>query len=202
MSCNLQKLAGEISEYLGTAGGQVHVVLDAHAAPTGTIDPWLDRHYRALAKRSFDGLRQARRLVHLQPETMAEAVAERVAITLVLDVAASESIGLLTLHSRAHGLGGYGVGVAHDIVDRALIGGCRSNDDCPRDVRAIALVLGAKVEEQQIATLDYTRRRACMRQRGARSRGDDRGERKILTAFVAECVLENPSHAQLRHAGP
>src|SRR3954463_2163660 len=98
MSCNLQKFAGEISEYLGAAGGKVHIVLDADAAPAGTINARLDRHDRALPERRFDGLCQPGRFVHFEAEAVTEAVAECVAVAAVFDVAASEAVGLLALH--------------------------------------------------------------------------------------------------------
>src|SRR3954468_24373876 len=102
MSCNLQKFAGEVGQNLGAAGGEVHIVLDANAAPAGTINARLDRHDCALPERRFDGLCQPRRFVDLEAEAVTEAVAERVAIAAVFDVAASEAVRLLPLHPRPH----------------------------------------------------------------------------------------------------
>src|SRR4051812_16385114 len=98
MSCNLQKFTGEIGQNLGAAGGEVHIVLDADAAPAGTIDARLDGHDCALPQRRFDGLCQPRRFVHLEAEAVAEAVAESIAVAAVFYVAASKAVGFLPLH--------------------------------------------------------------------------------------------------------
>src|SRR3954470_18398377 len=99
MSCNLQKFAGEIGQYFGTAGGEVDIVFDADAAPAWPVDTRLDRDDRTLSERRLDRLGEPRGFVDLESESMAEAVAECVAVAAVLYVASGETVGLLPFHS-------------------------------------------------------------------------------------------------------
>src|SRR5207247_7274402 len=91
----------EISEYLRAACSEMNVVLDADSSPTRTVDPRLDRYHRACPKRRLDRFRQAWRFVNLESQSMTQTVSEGVAITPFLDVATSQTIGILPLHSRA-----------------------------------------------------------------------------------------------------
>src|SRR6476646_3569909 len=124
----------------------MHIVLDADAAPAGTVDARLDRNYRAFTERCFDGFRQTRRFVDLEAQSVAEAVPERVAVTAVLDVAASKSIGFLPLHARSHRLRRDGVGVTDDVIDLPLLGGRASDHHRPSDVGAVAFVLRSDIQ--------------------------------------------------------
>src|SRR5947207_14451812 len=116
-SRDFQKFAWKIREYLGTAGCEMHIVLYANPTPARTVDSRFDRHHRAGAQRRFDGFRQPGRFVDFQPETVAEAVAKRVAISAVLDVASSEAICLLTFHPGADRARSDSIGVTHDVEE-------------------------------------------------------------------------------------
>src|ERR1700680_1668602 len=116
-SCYFEELASEISQYLRAARGEMNIVLDANSSPARTVDSRLDRHHRALAEQGLDGFRQPWRFVHLESAPVAEAGAEGAAVTTVLNVATSQAIGILSLHSRPHRSRGDGVGVSHDLVN-------------------------------------------------------------------------------------
>ena len=109
-SGNFEQLSSEIREYLGPARGEMNIVLDANSSPTGTVNPRLDRHNRALAERSLNGLPQARGLVHLESQPVTETVPKCVAIATVLNVATSETVGILPLHAGTYGLGSDKIG--------------------------------------------------------------------------------------------
>src|ERR1700704_2310057 len=102
-SCYFEELSGEISEYLRAARGEVNIVLEANSSPTRTVDSRLDRHHRALSQQGLDGFRQPWRFVHFQPQPVTEAMPEGVAVTTVLNVATSQTVGILPFHSCSHG---------------------------------------------------------------------------------------------------
>src|SRR5450756_1473721 len=95
-SCYFEELSGEVGEYFGATRGEVDIVLDANPSPARTVDSRLDRHHRALTEQCLDGFRQPRRLVHLEPKPVTEAVSESVAIASILNVATSQTCLLYT----------------------------------------------------------------------------------------------------------
>src|SRR5665811_584587 len=97
-SCYFEELSGKIGEYFRPLRGEVNVVLDADPSPTRTVDSRLDRHHRALSQQGLDGFRQPWRLVHLESQPMTEAVPESGAVPLVLNVATSQTVCILSLH--------------------------------------------------------------------------------------------------------
>src|ERR1700693_2409309 len=118
-SGNVEQLSSEISEYLGPARGEMNIVLDANSAPPRTVNPRFDRHNSALAERGLDGLGQTGGFVNLESQSVTEAVPNCGAVATVLNVAPSETVGILPLHACTYGLGSDSVGVLHDIVNRA-----------------------------------------------------------------------------------
>ena len=77
-----------------TLGTEMHIVLDAHAAPIRPIDPWFDCHHRTFGERPVRSLREPGCLMHLQPETVAQAVSEQIPKTALLNVVSGECVGI------------------------------------------------------------------------------------------------------------
>jgi hypothetical protein len=115
-SGNFEQLSREISQYLWPARSEMDVVLYTDSSPPRTVNSWLDRHDRALPKERFDRLGEAGRLVDLEAQPVTEAVAECFAVAMVLNVAASQTIGILALHTGTHRSGRHRIGVLHDSV--------------------------------------------------------------------------------------
>src|SRR3982074_3111565 len=136
-SGNFEQLSSEIREYLGSARREMNVVLYSDSSPTRTVNSRLYRHNRTFAERCLDGLRQTGGFVHLETEPVTEAVPKRVAVATVLNVGASETIGILSLHARAHGFGSHGVRVPDDFVNGALLVRRLPHHDCARDVGTV-----------------------------------------------------------------
>src|ERR1700674_2048828 len=155
-SGNFEQLSSEIREYLGPARGEMNVVLDSNSSPTRPVNSRLDRHNRTLAEGRLDGLRQTRSFVHLKSQPVTETVSKCVAVATVLNVATSETIGILAFHARTHGFGCQGVGVLDDRVDGALLLRCFADHDSARDVGAVPFVLRAEIQQQEVAALDHT----------------------------------------------
>src|SRR3954465_12233734 len=179
-SGNFEQLSCEISQNLWPARSEMDVVLYTDSSPPRTVNSWLDGHYGALPKEGLDGLRQTGGLVDLEPQSMPQAVPEGLAVAMVLNVAASQTIGILTLHPRTHGPGSDGIGMLHDVIDLALLRSRPTEHDGSGDVRAVALVLRAEIHEQQIPPLDHARRCPRVRKRSARPGRHDGSKRKIL----------------------
>src|SRR3981189_1847735 len=99
----------------------MNVVLYTDSSPTRTVNSRLYRHNRTFAQRRLDGLRQTRSFVHLQSHAVTETVPKRVSIATVLNVASSETIGILAFHTCTYGFGSDCVGVLHDLVYGALL---------------------------------------------------------------------------------
>src|SRR5690242_17463059 len=91
------------------------------------------------------------------------------------------------------------VRLPHDIVDLTLLVRGAANHYRSRDVRAVALDLGAEVQEQQVALAHAGRCCPGVWERRPRAAGHDRRERKALTAFIAQRALEHPGNLELGH---
>jgi hypothetical protein len=102
-SGNFEQLSREISQYLWPARSEMDVVLYTDSSPPRTVNSWLDRYHRAFPKERFDRLGKAGCLVNLEAQPVAQAMAKGIAVATVLNVAASQTIGILTLHAGAHG---------------------------------------------------------------------------------------------------
>src|SRR5205823_1586606 len=92
------------AEDLAAVVAQQRQILDPHAAPPGQVDAGLHAEYHAGAQ---DDLALARReprgLVHLQPDPVAQAVAEVLAISCACDHVAREGVRLLPRYTGADG---------------------------------------------------------------------------------------------------
>src|SRR5215813_12011413 len=99
-SSELDELTREAGEDLRTARTEEHVVLDTHASPARSIDARLDCHHRTFRQRRVSRAGQSRCFMHFQAKPMSQAVAEQVAIAALLNVVASDGIGILAGHPR------------------------------------------------------------------------------------------------------
>src|SRR3954462_745197 len=136
-SGNFEQLSREISQNLWPARSEMDVVLYTDSSPPRTVNSWLYGHYGALPKEGLDGLCQTGGLVDLEPQSMPQAVPEGVAVAMVLNVAASQTIGILALHASADRLGGHRIGVLDDVVDGSLLARRAANHHRSRDIGAV-----------------------------------------------------------------
>src|SRR5258708_31594696 len=73
---------------------EMHVVFDAHSSPVRPVYPRFDCHHRAFGECPVSCLREARSLMHFEPQAMAKAVTEQIPKTALLNVVAGESVGI------------------------------------------------------------------------------------------------------------
>ena len=84
----------------GSPSGHDHEVLDPDADSPGHVDARLDRDRVARGERALGGLAEPRRLVHLEPDAVAEPVAEVLLVAGAVDDLARDRVHRPALGSR------------------------------------------------------------------------------------------------------
>src|SRR4051812_2698316 len=67
-SAKFYQLSGEMREDCRAVRSEMHIVLDAHAAPIRPIDPRFDCHHCTFGERAFRSFRETRRFMHFQSQ--------------------------------------------------------------------------------------------------------------------------------------
>ena len=140
-----------------TLGTEVPIVLDAHAAPIRPIDPRHYRHHRTFGERPVRGLREPGRLMHLQPEAMAQAVSEQIPKTALLNVVSGECVGIPARHAGPNVCRRALIGDANDFIETALLLAGAPYYRGARDVSTVTTYFRAKIEQKKIAMRDLSR---------------------------------------------
>ena len=167
-------------------------------AAAGEVDARLDRDDVAGDERVRRTPAEPRRLVHVEPDAVAEPVAE-----VLAEAARRRSCRARPRRHRRRSR-------RPDRLDRRELAG-EAELVRPREllverpgregagaVRGVAADDGARVDDDRVAGLDLAVARAVVRQRRVRAAGDDRLEREPLAAVLAEELLEPPRELALR----
>ena len=151
---------------------QVHIVLQPDSAPARKIDSRLHRDHRARGQRRFGRGGKPRRLVHFQPQAVAERVAERLAKSPSRDHFAGEGIGLPARSCRhAAPPSARVLGRPDEVVDGSLpLVGAGAHYHGAGEVGTVAVDLGAEIEQQPLPGAQPPVARARVGQRRARAR--------------------------------
>ncbi len=170
----------------------------------GAIDPRLDRHDRLRRQRRFRGLRQSWRFVHFESDSVAETVAERIALTALFNVLPGQCIGIPSRHPRSHVRRRVRVRAAHDVVDLALLIRRAPDHERARDVRAVATDDRTKIDEKEVSCAHLAIGSARVRQRGSRAGRDDGLERESPRSprRAATARARRRSRARSSRCGP
>src|SRR5512141_1762036 len=142
------------------------VVLYTDASPPRPVNSRLDRNHRSRHQLRLGCFRKTRGFMDLEADAVAKTVPKSFPVSLRVNVAPSERIGSHSGHSGPNGVRSNVVRIPDNLVDVALFGSRLPDDKCPRDVGAVSLVLGSKVEKQEIALLHDAGGSARVRQRG------------------------------------
>ena len=129
-------------------------VLDPDAEAAGDVDAGLDRDDVAGAEHVVGALAEARRLVDLEADAVAEAVAELVAVAAVADDRPRDLVGGGSRHAGADRLQRLALGVADELVDLARLALDLADGERPRAIRAVAVDLRAHVEDDEVPGAD------------------------------------------------
>src|SRR5205823_12829609 len=175
-SAHGQQCLADRGDRLGTLLGPHHEVLDPHAEAPGEVDPRLNGDDVAGLERRLVALGQARLLVNLEPDPVAEAVAELVAVAGLLDHRPRDRVDLPSSRPGAHRVQAGLLGALDERVDLARLPVELPRGDRPRAVRAVALDLRAPVDHEQRAGRDLDVARLGVGQCAVRTDRDDRGE--------------------------
>ena len=126
-------------------------VLDPDAELPGQVDARLDGDDVAGPQLVLGARRQPRALVHLQPDAVAEPVPEALAVARRLDQLARDGVGVAAGEARAERLERGRLGLADQLVDLARLGAGVAGGEGAGAVRAVAVELGAHVEDDELA---------------------------------------------------
>ena len=174
-------------------------VLDPHAESPAQVDPRLDRKAHPGRQRAGLPLDHVRRLVAHQPDPVAGAVDEPVAVAGVGDQPPRGAIDLLARRPRAHCLEPRRVGARDHVVDLALLGGRLADVDGAGDVGGVAALDAAEVEHDHVALLDLSTRDLVVGV-GAVRPGPHQRELDLGVAVLAQQVGEVGSDVELAAA--
>ena len=121
---------------------------------------------------------------------MAEPVAEVLAVARGLDHRARHCVDLATAGAGVDRIDARQLGLQHELVDLAGLVARLAGRDRARAVRAVAVELGAPVDHDHLPRPDLDVAWLGVRQRPVRPGGDDRVERRPLSALLAHRPLE------------
>ena len=143
---------------------------------------------------------QARQLVHLQPEAVAQPVAEEVAEALGGDQVARDRVDLAAARARAYRLERRQLRAQADVVRARQLVRQVAGRERARAVRAVVAELGRRVDDDRLASLDHPVARAGVRLRAARACPDDHRECGLVRPELAHQRLEPPGELLLGSA--
>src|SRR3954463_427403 len=200
MLADRDQILAERRQHLGLAVGDDHQVLDPDPAEALEVDARLDGDDVARRERVARFARKARRLVHLEPDAVAEPMAELVAEAGGFDLVAGGSVGV-----HAGDAGPRSFEARQLAFERRGVSGLelvrqRAGGEGARAVGVVAVDHRARVDHDRLAGLDRALGRARVRLRRVRARGDDRLEGRPLGTELAEEVIEPPSKLALAAA--
>src|SRR6476620_3944152 len=199
-SVDYLELFRQRAEIAEAAVGYDDQVLDPYPELPRQVDARLDGDDFSRREEVVGALREARALVHLEPDPVAEGVPESLAVAGLVDDLAGGGVGVLPFDPGADRLQGRGLGAADDLVDRsALLAGVAGGEGAGA-VRAVAVELGAHGEDDELAAADLALARLGVRQSAVGAGGDDRRERGIAPE-LADPGFGGAGHVALAAAG-
>src|SRR5260221_1846775 len=167
-----EEVGASITQAPRTLGGKMNIVLQPDAAPTRKIDPRLHRDYRAGGQRGLGGTGEAWGLMALQPDPVAQRMAERLLVSRRRDDVPRQRVGFAPREAGPDRLASDALRPLHDLVDLPLPDIRRGADDHRTgQIGTVALELGAEIQQEPLAFSNLPRVGAGMRQGAARARG-------------------------------
>src|SRR6266700_769141 len=184
------QVLGEAREDLGTVFRDDDEVLDPDAAFTRKVDPGLDRDDVAGRERVGRFAAQSRRLVHLDADAVAEAVAELLAEAGAVDHRSGGRIGVDAARARADALQPRLLALEADSVGVLQPVGQRAGCEGAGAVGAVAVDERAGIDNHGLAGLNLTLGWPAVRERPVRAAGDDGLEGRAFRAVLVEELVQ------------
>src|SRR4051794_8660750 len=194
---NGDELLGEGGEDLGLDLAHDDEVLDPDPAQALEVDPRFDGHDLALGERVARLAAEARRLVHLEAEAVAEPVAEVLAEAGLLDHLAGAQVGVDSAGAWADRVERGQLRSEAHVVGLLQAIGKRARRERARAVRVVGADPGARVDYDGLAGLDLSVRGPAVRSRSVRAACDDRLEARPVAAELVEELVEPPGEVPL-----
>ena len=166
----------------------------------GHVDPGLDRDDHAGGQRGLALLGQPRPLVDVEPDAVAQPVAEVLGVAGGVDDRARDGVDLAAGGPRAHGRERRLLGLEHQLVDLAVARVDVARRVGARAVRGVAVELRAPVDDAQRAGGDRHVARRGVRQRPVLAGRHDRRERRRLRPMRR--IVNSRSRATSRSVRP
>ena len=175
-------------------------VFDTDASPVGQVDARFDSEDHAVRELVFRCLSDAGQLVHLQPESVAESVAEVLAVAGLTDHGVGQHVRLLAGHPLFDEFGRGLLGGENDVVDLLELVVRLAQEDRAREVGDVAIERDAHIDDDALAALEGAVAREAVRHRCPRPAADDRREGDAVAAVLADVLLDLPGHLLFRPA--
>src|SRR5688500_12972328 len=156
------------------------IVLDANASPTGEVDARLDGYHCSFRQMSLRDTRQSRSFVHLDAQSVAQAMAECFTKSARGECIPGYGIGLLTGHPRRDQRPGSLVCFFHRFVNVPLPLRRPTDNHSSCNVGAIALEHRPEIQQHEVALRNRTIAGTCVGKRTPLSGSDYRAERKSV----------------------
>src|SRR4051794_5044346 len=185
-SCNLDPVLAERRQVLDPIFRDDDVVLDPDAEAALEVDARLDGDDVARDERVGRLSREARRLVDVEAETVAEPVAERALERRRVDHVARERIRLDTGDAGADAVESGLLRGEHDVVRLPHLAVDTAGGERARVVRGVTVDDAAGIDDDELAPADHAVARAAVWLRPGRARADDELERRLVRALVVE----------------
>ena len=174
-------------------------ILNAHAALAGDVDARLHRDDHARRADRVVESREARPLVDLEADAVAEAVAERARVRRLDDVA-RDLVDVAAAHARVHRVDRGELRLQDRVVDRLLLVAHMAERHGARHVGMVALEHRARVHRDEVALLDDRIARDAVALGAVAAGDDDRVERIAVRAELAHVELDLQRDLALGHA--
>src|SRR5262245_32177622 len=191
------QVLGGARQHLGLSVRDDHEVLDPDPAEALQVDTRLDCDDVAHGERVGRLEREARRLVHLEPDAVAEAVAELPAEAGGLDLVARGGVCIDAGHAGTDGFEAPELALETRRVGAPQLVGKRPGGVGTRAVGAVVVDHGARVDHDRLPRADRAVAGAGVRFRAVRARGDDGLEGGCVGAELVEELVQPPGQLAL-----
>src|ERR1700678_864033 len=194
-----EKFSRSSREQARSVGPHDENVLNPDAASAGQVHTRLDGNWNPASKLTRSAVPDRRCLVHLQPDTVPEPMAEMVTVASVPDQVARGRVHVRDVGAGPGRLNSRSLRGRDELVDLPLPAGGFAERHRPGHVGVVAAVLRAEVHGDQVAAAQRAVGRNVMREGAVRPAGHDGLEGQAVRAQVDHPPVQRRGQPTLRH---
>jgi hypothetical protein len=194
---NRRQLLGEGGQHLAALLRDDDDILDANPRHPAEVDPGFDGDDVAGSEHVVGFRPQGGRLVDEEADAVTEAVPEVLAVACVADRHPGGNVHIPPRATRTHRIETGLLRSAHELVDVAQRLRDLPDGERPGAVGAVAVELGAGVDEHEVAVLDDAVAGFAVRAGGRRARRDVDRESDVVGATFVEKLRHPPDELSL-----